>query len=199
MLDYLDLTKREFSSKPRQSYASIRDNVYVCAVMSSSVGAHGLQPSGLLCPWTSQARVLEWAAISFFKGSSQPSNQTQLPCISCIGRQILYHWCHLGNPLMKVKLLVAQLCLTLCGHIDCSWLGFSVHEILQARMLNWVAIPFSRGSSQPRDRTQVSGIAGRFLTIWATRDMWWNSLKEANMNSFSNYKVSRFFVFSWTN
>ena len=44
--------------------------------------------------------------------------------------------------------------------------GTSVHGILQARILEWVAIPFSRGSSQPRDQTQVSCISGRFFTIW---------------------------------
>ena len=47
----------------------------------------------------------------------------------------------------------------------------SLHGILQARILEWVAIPFSRGSSQPRDRTQVSCIAGRFFTFWATREV----------------------------
>ena len=48
--------------------------------------------------------------------------------------------------------------------------GPSVHEILQARILEWVAIPFSKRSSQPVDQTQVSCIAGRFLTFWATRE-----------------------------
>ena len=52
--------------------------------------------------------------------------------------------------------------------MDCSSPGFSVHGILQARILKWVAIPFSRGSSWPRDWTQVSPTAGRFFTIWAT-------------------------------
>ena len=51
--------------------------------------------------------------------------------------------------------------------MDCSPPGFSVHGILQARILEWIAIPFSRGSSQPRDQTQVSHITGRFFTIWA--------------------------------
>ena len=51
---------------------------------------------------------------------------------------------------------VTQLCLTLCDPTDCSPPGSSVHGILQARILQWVAIPFSRGSSQPRDQTQVS-------------------------------------------
>ena len=46
----------------------------------------------------------------------------------------------------------------------------TVHGILQARILEWVAFPFSRGSSQPRDRTQVSCITGRFLTSWATKE-----------------------------
>ena len=46
---------------------------------------------------------------------------------------------------------------------------YTVHGILQARILEWVALPFSRGSSQPRDRTQVSHIAGGFFTSWATR------------------------------
>ena len=52
--------------------------------------------------------------------------------------------------------------------MDCSPPGSSVHGILQARILEWVAIPFW-GSSQPRDRAWVSCIAGRFFTIWATR------------------------------
>ena len=54
--------------------------------------------------------------------------------------------------------------------MDCSLPGSSVHRILQARILEWVAISFSRGSSQPRYWTQISCIAGRFLTIWATRE-----------------------------
>ena len=66
--------------------------------------------------------------------------------------------------------LVAQLCLTLCDPID-----YTVHGILQARMLEWVAFPFSRGSSQSRDQTQVSLIAGGFFTSWATREAWLNA------------------------
>ena len=68
--------------------------------------------------------------------------------------------------LVKVlKVKVAQLCPTFCDPMD-----YTVHGILQARMLEWVAIPFSRGSSQPRGRTQVSCIAGRFFNSWATRE-----------------------------
>ena len=60
---------------------------------------------------------------------------------------------------LKVKLLVAQWFLTLCDLMDRSLPGSSVHGILQARILEWVAMPSSKGSSHPRDRTQVSYIS----------------------------------------
>ena len=60
-------------------------------------------------------------------------------------------------------------CVRLCNPMDCSLPGSWVHGILQARELEWVAISFSRGSSQPRDRTRVSRTAGRRFTVWATR------------------------------
>ena len=59
------------------------------------------------------------------------------------------------------KVLVAQSCPTLCDSMDCSPPGSFVHGILQARLLGWLAISFSRGSSRPRDQTQASCIAGR--------------------------------------
>ena len=64
---------------------------------------------------------------------------------------------------------VSQSCLTLCDSMDYSLPGSSVHGIFQARILEWVAIFFSRGSSQPRDQTRVSCTAGRLFTTWATR------------------------------
>ena len=64
---------------------------------------------------------------------------------------------------LKVK--VAQSCPTFCDPMD-----YTFHGILQARILEWVAFPFSRGCSQPRERTQVSRIAGRFFTSEATRE-----------------------------
>ena len=66
--------------------------------------------------------------------------------------------------------LVPQSCLTLQCHGLCSLPGSTVHGILQARILEWVAIPFSRGYSWLRDRTWVSCIAGRFFTAWATKE-----------------------------
>ena len=69
------------------------------------------------------------------------------------------------NIKLCVGVLVTQLCLTLCNSMDYSPPGFPVHGILQARILEWVAISSSRGSSQPRDQTQVSCIAGGCLII----------------------------------
>ena len=60
---------------------------------------------------------------------------------------------------------IAQSCPTLCDPIN-----YTVHGILQARILEWVAFPFSRGSSQPRDRTQVSRIAGKFIRVYLSFD-----------------------------
>ena len=66
------------------------------------------------------------------------------------------------------RLKVAQLRLTLCSPTDCNLPGFSFHRISQARILEWVAIPFSREASHPRDQTWVSCLEGRFFPVWAT-------------------------------
>jgi len=66
---------------------------------------------------------------------------------------------------------VLQLCLTLCDPMNCSLPGSSIHGIFQARILEWVAISFSRRSFRPRDWTQVSRIVGRRFTVWATREL----------------------------
>ena len=79
----------------------------------------------------------------------------------------------LKNPeviLCEVKVLITQLCLTLCDPMDWGLPGSSLQGILQARILEWIAIPFFRGSSQPRDWTLVSHIAGKFFIIWAIRE-----------------------------
>ena len=78
---------------------------------------------------------------------------------------------HLGNPYScaESEVLVVQSCPTLCDPMDCSLPDSAIHGILQARILERVAIPFSRGSSQARYQTQVSCIAGRFFTIRATK------------------------------
>ena len=96
-----------------------------------------------------------------------PSGHSLLLHLSCkkvMLKQVLRterNW-YVLNTESAVK--VAQLCLTLWDLMD----GI-VHGILQARILKWVTFPFSRGSSQPRDQTQVSPIAGGFFTNWAMR------------------------------
>ena len=81
--------------------------------------------------------------------------------IFSLGPDKVFAWT--PHPIVKV----AQSCLTLCNPMD-----YTVHGILQARILKWVAITFPRGSSQPRDWTQVSCIAGRFFTSWAKERLW---------------------------
>ena len=68
------------------------------------------------------------------------------------------------------SVLVAQSRSTLCNLMDTSLPGSCVHGIIQARILEWVTIPFSRGSSWPKDGTQVSCTGVGFFTVWATRE-----------------------------
>ena len=115
--------------------------------------AHLLQLCWILCdpidyspPGSSvlgilQARILEWVASYFSKLPHRAG--------------IMNEWSH------------SVMCPTLCDPMDCSLSGSSVHGIFQARVLEWIAISFSRGSSWPRDRTQVSRITDRRFTIWA--------------------------------
>ena len=79
-------------------------------------------------------------------------------------------WPPNGVPCTVRACLVSQLCPTLCDPMAYHLPASSVLKILQARILEWVASPFSRGSSSPKDWTWVSCIAGGFFTIWATRE-----------------------------
>ena len=76
---------------------------------------------------------------------------------------------------------VSQSCPTLCNPMDCSPPGSSVHGILQARILEWVAIPFSRVSFRPRDQTHVPCITSSFFTIWVIREAQFTPKKWANL------------------
>ena len=102
----------------------------------------------------------------------------------------------------EVKLLVTQSCLTISmkwsESVSCSitsksfatpwWtITHQAHGILQARILQWVSIPFSRGTSQRMDGTCVSGIAGRFCIIWATR--------EVLLDIFKVYRLNHSFIY----
>ena len=87
---------------------------------------------------------------------------------------------------IRLKVKVARSCPTLCDPMDCSPPGSSVHGILQARIPKWAAISLSRGSSWPRDWTQVSYIAGRLFTIWATRE----TIRLGTVSSFWPFSTS---------
>ena len=131
-----------------------------------------------------QARTLEWVAMPSSRGSSQPKNWTQ---ISHIAGGFFTIWAT-REALVSMYIIlslyvclyisceveVAQSCPTLCNPMDYSLPGSSVHGILQARVLEWVAISFSRGSSLPRDWTRVSRIVGRHFNRWEGKpgDIW---------------------------
>ena len=115
-----------------------------------------------------QVRILEWGAISYSRGSSPPRNRTSVSCVFFIGRWILYH-------LPYTIYIYTILLLLLLSHFSCVQLFATpwtiAHqaplsmEISQARILQWVAIPFSKESSQTRDQTCDSCTAGKFFTI----------------------------------
>ena len=111
-----------------------------------------------------QARVLEWVAISFSRGSSN------LGLPHC--RQMLYCLSHQGSPQIERNESCSVMLDSLRPHVLYS------PGILQARILEWVASPFSRGSSQPRHQTQVSCNEGRFFSSRATRE----ALEIVNLN-----------------
>ena len=120
------------------------------------LAVHGT-PKSLLQHHSSKALILQYSAF-FIDQLSHPYMIT--------GKTLaLTRQTFVSKVVSKCKCKVAQSCLTLCDPMDCSPTGFPVHEIFQARVLEWVAISFSRGSSRPRDQTWVSHIAGRCFTI----------------------------------
>ena len=136
---------------------------YCCAVVCRSVMSNSLQPHGCSCqaPLSMtifQARILKWVAMPSSRGSSQPRDGIQVDSLP-------------SEPLGKPQLCyvkeseVAQSCPILCDPMDCSLSGSSVHGIFQARVLEWIAVSFSGGSSRPRNQTRVSHIAGRRFTV----------------------------------
>ena len=143
----------------------------LCPTLCSPVD---YSPPGSFVPGILQERILEWVAIPFSRGSSWPRDWTQLSYMAGRFFTILatlllqLHILELFSELfMKKESEVAQSCPTLCDPLDCSPPGSSIHGIFQARILEWVAISFSRRSSQPRNWTQVSRIIGKCFTVWA--------------------------------
>ena len=101
----------------------------------------------------------DWTCISCIAGgffTAEPPGKPELVCY------YLKYW-----KSENISWLVVSGCLWFHG--QCSLPGFSVHVIFQERILEWIVIPFSKGYSQPRDWTRASCIAGRFISVWATR------------------------------
>ena len=151
-------------------YIYIYNKYYCCRFITKSCptlcGPMDCRPPGSSVRGISQARILEWVAISFFRGSSWSRNRTHISYVSCIGKVDSLQQCHLGSPINTV-------CCVL-NHVQLSATPWTVaHQahlsigILQAGILGWVAKPSSRGSFWPRDRTQGFHLADRFFTIWA--------------------------------
>ena len=120
------------------------------------LAVHGTLKS-LLQHHSSKALILQYSA--FF------IDQVSHPYMTTGKTLALTRRAFVSKVVSECKCKVARSCLTPCDPMDCSPTGFPVHEIFQARVLEWVAISFSRGSSRPRDRTWVSHIAGRCFTI----------------------------------
>ena len=148
-----------------------------CSVLSDSLRSHGLYS-----PWNSPGQNTEVGSCLLLQGifPTQGLNPGFPHC-----RQILYQLSHRGSPIALCVLYIFcfylwfifsqklqfsfLLSLSICSVMSefCDPMDYTVHGILQARVLEWVAFPFSRGSFHPRDWTQVSRIAGRFFTSWA--------------------------------
>ena len=140
---------------------------FVCAKLLQSCPTLG-DPVDCSLPGSSvhrilQARILEWVAISFSRGSSKPRDQTHISMFPALAGRFFATRAteyYINNRILVILGLLSdtyvcaqwlQSCPTLCDTMDCSPPGPSVHGILQARILQWVAMPTSRGSSQPRD------------------------------------------------
>ena len=142
------------------------------------------------CTWEDQARKTwplysgntQWNTKTGAQGFLPDLHCLEGPCYLCLwvsspvwsgavpsGQSVRHCGIYPAFSYRKKEREVAQLCLTLWNPMSCSPPGSSVHVILQARVVKWVDISFSRGPSRPRDWTRVSRIIGRHFTVWAPR------------------------------
>ena len=126
--------------------------------------------------WPEYLVVVHWRTVPFkqTRGEKYPLYPAR---VSQLVQKVRQHKC------CVVVVVVTQSCLTLIDPMGCSLPVSSVLGILQASILKAVTIPFSRASSQPRDWTCISCIAGGFLTIWATRAAWGNERESKKIES----------------
>ena len=156
------------------------------SAVSNSLHTHGLQPSMLLFPWNSPGKNTGVGCLFLLQGIflTQGSSLYLLHLLNWQADSLLLQ--HLGFYSVQFS-SVAQSCPTLCDPRDSSPPGFPVPGILQARTLEWVAISFSRGSSQPRIELSYPmslALIGRFFT---TEPMWKNSVWKILKNKWSGF------------
>ena len=116
---------------------------------------------------TNTHRAVGLSSSSSNRGEEESSCARERTVLPCLFKTMTHLAEWLSEINHKVSMLVTQSSPTLCDSLDYSLPGSSVCGILQARILEWISILFSRGSSWPRDQTKVSCIAGRFFTVWA--------------------------------
>ena len=157
--------------------------------MSDSVQPYGLQHARLLCPWDSLAKGTRVSFHALLQGIKPPSPSFQTDFFTIephqkwlIHRQrylIKSPWSTAGPRFLAAlggccsSCLVAKLCPTFCDCMDYSLVGSSVHGISQARILEWIAISFSRGSSLLRYWTPISWMSSWILYHWAASGALW--------------------------
>ena len=151
----------------------VKSNGFFTSACSSTTQQH--LHSSPLPPWNS---LLSWLFVATFSGIFPlPCSFSNCACWFLISylNPICWNTSEFNLEqsflyLYTLRVCVSQSCPTLCDTMDCSPPHSSIQGILQAIILEWVAIPFSKKSSQPKDQTWVSCIAGRFFTVWATRE-----------------------------
>ena len=133
------------------------------------------------CCWNDGTDLFVWqrVATNLFVKNATSVKQNKAKCDEASHARTglaPFSWRHFVSIVSLETREAAQSCETLCCPMDCSLPGSSVHGIFLARVLDWVAILFSRKSSWPGDQTKVSCTAGRRFTFWATREapLWRN-------------------------
>ena len=145
-----------------------------------SVVSNSLWPHGLYSPWNSPGQNARVSSLSLLQGISQPRDRTQ---VSHIASGFFTRWAT-GKP-KNTGMLSHSVVSDSCDPMDHSLWGSSVHGILQARILEWLVISSSRGSSRPRNWTWVFYIARRFFTNCTIREF-----LKLNRNTWLNLGVT---------
>ena len=170
---YIHCIYRDILSKYISIHPDIYRQIYICictvfiedAISSCETDFPGVSEGKASCLQCGRPGFYPWVGKILWRRKWQPT-LVLLPGkshgqSSMVGYQLKSRIC---------VCLVTSVGLTFCDPMDCSLTGSSLHGILQARILEWVAVPLSRGCSQPRDQTWMSYIAGRFFIISVTRE-----------------------------